>query len=149
MGRHKLDAAEKEERLIKQKVMCGLTKLNRGSRQDYKLEICLGIANAARDGTVFRRIARGKQPVSELKLKDMMEHGIKERLFSEEDVLRNMQSYFESRDDEMVSKRLQDWKEQIHDMTTLALNGSVDTQNELIVEMQRSIKIIRGVVSDK
>lgn len=148
MGRKKLDENDRQERLIKQKVICGLAKKNRGGRQDYKLELCLGIANAALDGTVFRRIARGKQPVSGLKLRDMMEHGIKEKFFTEEDVLKNMQSYFESRDDEMVSKRLQGWKEQIEDMTALVLNGSVDSQNELIEEMQKAIKIIRGVVND-
>ena len=149
MGRHKLDEDDKEERLIRQKVMCGLAKKNRAGLQDYKLEICLGITNAARDGTVFRRIARGAQTVSGLKLKDMMEHGIKENLFTEEEVLKNMQHYFENRDDAIVSKMLVGWKEQIEDMTLLALNGSVDTQNKLIVEIQKAIKTIRGVVNDK
>lgn len=148
MGRKKLDENVRQERLIMQKVICGLAKKNSGGRQDYKVELCLGITNAAYDGTVFRRIARGKQLVSKLKLQNMLELGIQEKLFSEEDVFQNMQDYFERRDDELVAQMLVGWKEQIKDMTFLALNGSVDTQNALIKEMQQAIKKVRGIVND-
>jgi|GEM_PF-5476024 len=144
MGRNRLDESDANERRNLQQVICHLLKNRRPDLSHSECEYLLDIANSAKDGAVFRKIARGKQLVSRLKLEKMIHECEKALIFTEQEVLEEMQIFFEKRDCEIIKARVVDICEQLDVMSELVLMGGIESQDQFIKKMLETIKKVRG-----
>ena len=145
MGRNKLDESDANERKKMQEVICHLVKIRKPNLTHSQYENLLIVRNAARDGGVFRKIARGKQLVSRLKLEQMIRECEKANVFTEQELLIEMQSYFVERDDKIIRSHLQNFYDQLDGASSLVLHGNVDIQNEFVKRISEAIKTVKGI----
>lgn len=146
MGRKKLDENDANERRKMQQVICQMIKERRPELNHSEFEDLLLIANSVKDGAMFRKIARGKQLISRLKINQMINECEKANIFTEQELLTEMESFFEKRDDAMIKTQLNDFFEQLDVMTALVLNGTVNVQDVFIKKMTETINKVKGTV---
>lgn len=145
MGRNKLDESDANERRKMQEVICHLVKIRKPNLSHSQYEDLLLIRNAAKDGGVYRKIARGKQLVSRLKLEQMIRECEKANVFKEQELLNEMQCYFVERDDAIIKIHLVNFYEQLDGASSLVLHGTVDLQNNFVKRIFESIKTVKGI----
>ena len=144
MGRNRLDELDASERRNLQQVICHLLKNRRPDLNHSEYENLLDIANSAKDGAVFRKIARGKQLVSRLKLEKMIHICEKASILTEQEVREEMQIFFDRYDDEIIRAKFVEFCEQLDVMSTLILMSNIEIQDEFIKEMIKTIKKVKG-----
>jgi len=145
MGRKKLEKHEVEEREIEQQAICFLIKKHRPEMTDGQIEAMLNISNHLEDGAVFRRISRGKQLVSPLKIDEMIRICGHENIFTYEEVTEEMRDFYTKRDNELLQVKLEEWKSQLSSMAMLAFEGDARFKDALIAELKKTINDVKGI----
>jgi hypothetical protein len=145
MGRKKLEGHEIEERKVEQEVICFLIKKRLPEMTDGKIEAMLNISNHLQDGAVFRRIARGKQLVSPLKIDEMIRICGHENIFTYEEVTEEMRDFYRKRDNELLQVKLEEWKSQLSNMAMLSHEGDARLKDALVAELEKTINDVKGI----